>query len=63
MQRGIILRHDADFDYAVTQKQQVEVRFEGEVDNIGRLFGYTRDTLVMENGDRYLRGNVEVKTI
>lgn len=41
----------------------MEIRVGGEVDYIGKLFGYSKDTIVLPNGDRYLRGIVQVRTM
>ncbi|MDF2924522.1 MAG: hypothetical protein K0R57_3436 [Paenibacillaceae bacterium] len=63
MRPGIALRDDADFDYALQFKQEVEVLLDGEVDYRGTLVSYSRDLLQVIGGDRYLRRLVEVKTV
>jgi hypothetical protein len=63
MLTGIELKDDADFDYALHYKRQVEVKVWGEVDYRGGLIGYSRDAFQVTSGDWYIRGLVEVKTI
>lgn len=63
MRSGIELRDDADFDYALHYKRDVEIRLEGEVDYIGKLLRYTRDMIEAPNGDLYLRKVVKVKIV
>lgn len=63
MQAGIELKDDADFEYALHCKSQIEVKVMGEVDYRGDLIGYSRDAFQVKTGDWYIRGLVEVRTI
>lgn len=61
MQKGLILKHDADFDYAIHFKSTVEVRVGSHLDYSGPLMGFTQDYIVTDQGDRYLRATCEFR--
>jgi hypothetical protein len=63
MQKGIILENDQDLDYAIHDRQQVEVKLWGNIDYRDKIISYTTESIRMDNGHWYIRGVAEVKTI
>lgn len=63
MQKGIILEHDQDLDYAIHDRQPVEVKLWGSIDYRGRVIHYTPESIRMDNGHWYIRGVAEVRTV
>lgn len=63
MQKGIVLEHDQDLDYAIHDRQPVEVKLWGDVDYRGRVERYTAESIRMDNGHWYVRGVAEVRTV
>lgn len=63
MRPGIILKDDADLDYALHYKSQVEITLWGQVDYRGQLKGYNEDAVQAMSGDWYTRKVVEIRTV
>lgn len=63
MKKGITLENDQDLDYAINDRQPVEVNLWGSIDYRGRVVHYTPESIRMDNGHWYIRGVAEVRTI
>ncbi|MNC23084.1 hypothetical protein D3C75_710990 [compost metagenome] len=63
MQKGIILENDQDLDYAINDRQPVEVNLWGNIDYRGKIISYTAESIRMDNGHWYIRGVAEVRTV
>lgn len=63
MQKGIILEQDQDLDYAINDRQPVEVKLWGAIDYRGRVIHCTPESIRMDNGHWYIRGVAQLKTV